>query len=132
MPFRGVEWVLLESFLPADKVIAVVFRADLPTTGIAAEKRDVSALSNIGLQVVPHRCGPVFVVPDAKHQFVVFEHLRMKFEVTVDGVVDLVAIAFCPLNEGEFPITIHPAEGSLKAHATPQDISGFMLHIPVS
>ena len=31
VPFRGVEWVLLESFLPADKVIAVVFRADLQT-----------------------------------------------------------------------------------------------------
>ena len=132
VPFRSVKWVLPESFLPADKIIAVIFRADLPTTGIAAEKRDVAALSNIVLKVVAHRCGPVFVVPNTKHQFVVLEHLRMKFEVTVDGVVDLVAIAFCPLNEGEFPIPIHPAERSLKAHATPQDISGFMLHIPVS
>ena len=40
------------------------------------------------LEVVAHRCRPVFVVPDTEDQLVMFEQLRMELEVAVGAVVE--------------------------------------------
>ena len=77
--------VVAEVLLPAREGAAVVLAAHLPAAGVAAEERDVAAVADELLQVVAHRRGPVFVVPDAEHELVVLEQFGAEFEVGVDG-----------------------------------------------
>src|ERR1044071_9526225 len=96
------EWVFAERLLPARQGPALVFSADLPAAGVAAEKGDVAAYFDELLEVVAHRRRPILVVPDAEHELVVREDFGVKLEVFVDGIVELVAGALGPLHEGEF------------------------------
>src|SRR3954466_1900126 len=67
-PARAVDRVPGVILFPASQRLSAIFAAHLPATGVAAEERDVAALANELLQIVPHGCRPVFVVSDAEDQ----------------------------------------------------------------
>ena len=96
---RREDRVLVEPLLPAGQGAAVFFAAHLPAAGIATEECDVAAPLDERLEVVAHRCRPVFVVPDTEDQLVMFEQLGMELEVAVGAVVERVAVAFGPGDE---------------------------------
>ena len=55
----------------------------------------------------------------------------MKLKVTIDRIVELVAVAFRPLDERKVPIAIEPSERTLEAHSTAKLVTWFMDLVPM-
>ncbi|MCZ0982833.1 hypothetical protein O1L60_38630 [Streptomyces diastatochromogenes] len=91
----------------ADVVVGVgdergvpVGRVDPPPAGVGAEERDVPAVADERFRVGPHPFAPVFVVADAEDEVVGGEEVGVLVEVEVGGVLDGVAVALQPADEG--------------------------------
>ena len=96
----AIQRVNVVPLFPTGQRTSVVFAAHLPAAGVAAEERDVAAIRNVLFKTVTHPGGPIFVVADTQYEAILFQDLRMKFQVAVDGIVDHVAVGLGPFDKG--------------------------------
>src|SRR5687768_5270829 len=62
--------IQVEPLLPRNESLSFLFAANLPATGVAAEEGHIATFADEFLQMVAHFRRPIFIMPDAEHEFV--------------------------------------------------------------
>src|SRR5882757_7711510 len=106
MPVRrvgGQQIVVLGAALVRHEAAAALLPAALPVTGVAGKDRQLPAGIDEALDLGALVPAPVFGVADDDHGAIAVKRARLDVEIGIGEVVECVARAFGPGNEGVLP-----------------------------
>jgi hypothetical protein len=91
------------SILVANDGSVVVLEPDLPIAVVTTEECDIAAAISEGFDIVPHRFGPVFVMPNAQKEPVSSKKRRVAIQIDAGAEIGSDTVYFKPLEKIVFP-----------------------------